>query len=156
MADRTPINSGSSTASDNCIACQYLGSNVNATGTGGINANDMFVQSLVEVNSLKKEIEELKKGQRKTDNFYSSSARMNNTIRVVVIVLMIIPVIQLIACAGVIYYLGIQESIASLLNWILSGISLVSFIELGVGGLKLYAIEKKLEELEKKCDSIKE
>lgn len=156
MADMIPNVNGSSsvlTASDNCSVCQRSGINANATGTGGINANEMFIQNLVEVNNLKKEIDELKKGQRKAEDFYGSTANLNKTVQIVVIVLMIIPVLQLIACAVVVHYLGIQDKIASLLNWVLSGVSLLSLLELGIGGFKLFTIEKKLEEFEKKLDS---
>lgn len=67
---------------------------------------------------------------------------------------MVIPVIQLLLCAGVVYFLGIEDELPGLINWILGSVSILSILELIVGGIKLYLYEKRMDELEKKIDAM--
>lgn len=67
---------------------------------------------------------------------------------------MIMPIIQLLCCAGVVYSLGIEDELPGLINWVLGGVSLLSLVELIVGGVKLFLYEKRMDELEKKIDAL--
>lgn len=64
--------------------------------------------------------------------------------------------VQLVACTVIVYYLGIQEQLHSLLNWVLSGVSLLSVAEMIVGGIKLYLLEHKVDELKEKVEATQE
>ena len=59
---------------------------------------------------------------------------------------MVVPIIQLLCCAGVVYYLGIEDKLPGLIKWILGGVSILSIIELIVGGVKLFLYEKRLDD----------
>lgn len=52
------------------------------------------------------------------------------------------------------YSLGIEDELPGLINWILGSVSILSILELIVGGIKLYLYEKKMDELEKKIDAM--
>ena len=69
---------------------------------------------------------------------------------------MAIPLIQLIACTAVVYFLGIQEELPSLLIWILSGVSLLSIAEVLITVLKYFILENKVSDLEKKIEKIED
>lgn len=63
---------------------------------------------------------------------------------------MVIPVIQLLLCAGVVYSLGIEDELPGLINWILGSVSILSILELIVGGIKLYLYEREWTSLKRK------
>jgi hypothetical protein len=67
---------------------------------------------------------------------------------------MIVPIVQLICCVGVVYFLGIEDKLPGLLRLVLSGVSIFSIIELTVGGFKLYFYETKMDKFEKDLDAL--
>lgn len=106
------------------------------------------------MHDLQREVRELQAANKKTSSFYDSTSKLNKTVRTVIIILMIVPVVQLLCCAGVVYSLGIEDELPGLINWILGGVSLLSLGELIVGGVKLFLYEKRMDELEKKIDTL--
>ena len=52
------------------------------------------------------------------------------------------------------YSLGIEDELPGLKISILGSVSILSILELIVGGIKLYLYEKKMDELEKKIDAM--
>lgn len=138
------------TACDNCPRI-----NTTSSSTASQFDSDIVVSTIGQLTELKKQVQKLQEESKKAESFYRSTAKLNNTVRVVVIVLMIIPIIQLILCTGVVYILGIEDKLPGLLKWVLGGVSVLSILELIVGGIKLYLYEKRMDELEKVVDEIK-
>ena len=137
-----------------CDGCPKLHSPSSSSSAGGINTTDMLFTAIGELNNLKKEIEDLKKHDLQSSSFFQSSTNLNKTVRIVVIILMLVPLIQLILCTAVVYYLGIQEEISGLLNWVLGGVTLLSFVEVFLGGSKLYQLNSRMDATEKKIEKL--
>ena len=136
-----------------CEGCPKV-SAASSRSTNATSNGDVLVATIGQLNELQKEVRELQKENKKKSSFYNSSAKLNNTVRVVVIILLIVPVIQMLCCAGVVYYLGIQDQLPSLINWLLGGVSILSLLELIVGGVKLFLYEKRMDELESKINDL--
>lgn len=136
-----------------CINCPRV--NPSSTSTSNnVGDTSILIDAIGQLHDLQKEVKEIQTKQGKLMEFYDSSTKLNKTVRIVIIVLMIIPALQLICCTGVVFYLGIQQKLSDLLNWVLGGVSLLSLVELIVGGVKLFLDEKKIENLEKKVDDL--
>lgn len=86
---------------------------------------------------------ELQAVNKRTLSFYDTTSKLNKTVRTVVIILMIVPIIQLIWCFGAVYSLEIEDKLLGLIKRILGGLSIFSLVELIVGGIKLFLYEKK-------------
>ena len=125
----------------NCDSCPRVNASYSSTTVGTSNA-DTLISTIVQAAS------------KKTLSFYDSTSKLNKTVQIVIIILMVIPVIQLLLCAGVVYSLGIEDELPGLINWILGSVSILSILELIVGGIKLYLYEKRMDELEKKIDAM--
>lgn len=138
-----------------CDNCPKINPSSSSSTSNRIFDSDILVSTIGQLVELKKEVQELQEESKKAESFYNSTTKLNNTVRTVVIVLMIVPVLQLICCTGVIYALGIEEKLSGLLKWALGGISLFSIIELIVGGVKLYWYEKRMDIIEKDIDELK-
>lgn len=116
--------------------------------------NGLISQCIIEVNGLKKDVDEVKKAQNKTSEFYSSISSLAKTSRKLMQILMAVPVIQLILCVAVIYFLGIENQLPGFLIWAISGIGILSLIEVGITLNKINTFENKIAEVEKKLDEL--
>ena len=65
---------------------------------------------------LENKVEKLDKEQQITHDFYKENKKLAKTSRVALIILMCVPCIQMLICAALVYYLGIQDKIPELLN----------------------------------------
>ena len=70
------------------------------------------------------------------------------------IVLMVLPVLQLVLCAAIVYCLGIQENLSGLINWIIGGIGALSFLEVLITAVKYFSLENKVNDFEKRLDKL--
>ena len=114
----------------------------------------MLITCISKSDKLEKQVDKIEKQQETTRNFYNSLAKFSSTTRVIVILLMFIPLLQLIACAGIVYYLGIQEKNSSLINWVLGGVSILSLGEVIIIPVKLFLLDKRMDDFEKRLDKI--
>lgn len=137
----------------NCDSCPRVNASYSSTTVGTSNA-DTLISTIGQLHDLQREVRELQAASKKTLSFYDSTSKLNKTVQIVIIILMVIPVIQLLLCAGVVYFLGIEDELPGLINWILGSVSILSILELIVGGIKLYLYEKRMDELEKKIDAM--
>lgn len=117
--------------------------------------NGLITDCIIRIEDLRKEVEILKKRQEKTDAFFSESAKLAKTSRIAIILLMVIPGLQFFACAVIIYLLGIQDQLPSIINWALGIISALSIIEVIFTGLKYFVLENKVDELKEKLEELK-
>lgn len=138
---------------NNCENCPRVNTQSSSTAGGSPNA-EILIGTIGHLHDLQKEVQELQEKSKKTVSFYDSGARLNRTVRVVVIVLMVIPFLQLISCAAVVYLLGIEDELPNLLNWVLGTVSVLSLVELIMGSIKLFLYEKRMDELEEKINSL--
>lgn len=135
---------------DNCPKVNTLYSST----AGGISNTDTLISTIGQLHDLQREVQKLEAESKKTLSFYDSTAKLNKTVRTVIIILMIIPIAQLLCCAGMVYSLGIEDKLPGLINWILGGVSILSLAELVIGGVKLFLYEKRMEAIEKKIDGL--
>lgn len=115
---------------------------------------DLIKKCLTDMNELQKDIVRVEKEQDRTRNFYKAITKLSKASIVAITILMIIPILQLIACTAVVYYLGIQDQLPGLLIWILSGVSLLSIAEVIVTTIKYFSLENKVDELEKRFEKL--
>lgn len=132
-----------------CTGCPKINTESSSTSSESL-PNDYLFSVIQRIGALEKDIQDIKESNKKTSSFFQSSAKLNDTIRVVVIILLLIPLIQLILCTCIVYHLGIEDELPNLLKWSLSWISILSIIEIIIGGLKIYMLDKRIELLEKK------
>lgn len=135
-----------------CDGCPKV--NTSSSSTPGFSSSDMLFSTIGQLHDLQQEVQKLQNASRKTLSFYDSTSKLNNTVRTVVIILMLIPIAQLLLCVAVVYSLGIQDELPGLLSWALSGVGIASIIELSVGGAKLFHFDKRIEAIEKRIDSL--
>lgn len=143
----------------NCVGCPKLSS----SNSGSIPEYDsvallmdMVSKSLVTMNKLQKDIMRVEKEQDRTRDFYSGITALTKISKVAIFVLMIIPAVQLIVCAALVYYLGIQEQLSGLLTWTLGSVSVFSITEIVFTAIKYFTLENKVNELERKVDDLQE
>lgn len=132
------------------------GQEKSSTGQNDNSINDLLITCISKSDRLEKQVDKIEKQQETTRNFYNSLEKFSSTTRVIVIILMFIPLLQLIACTGVIYYLGIQEKIAPLINWVLGGVSVLSLGEVIIIPIKLFLLDKRMDDFEKRLDKMEE
>ena len=137
-----------------CDGCPKVNTSSSSSANNSSNA-DVLISTIGQLNDLKKDVQQLQEESKRTASFYQSSTKLNNTVRTVIIILMIVPVLQLIGCTCVVYALGIEDTLPNLLKWTLSGVSILSILELIVGGIKLYLYENRINELEKEIEKLK-
>lgn len=127
---------------------------IDTSTSGGSSEMGLFYglinTNILEVADLKRRINDLEKQQGKTKSFYKSVTRLSNLSTIIIGIMFIIPMLQLIGCAAVVYYLGIQDKLPGLLNWVLGGVSLFSLIEMIFIPIKFYFMETKISSLEEK------
>ena len=133
-----------------------ISSNSIDTSTSG-NNSEMSVYGLISLNiqevaDLKRRINDLERQQGKTKSFYKSVTKLSNLSTIIIGIMLIIPMLQLIGCAAVVYYLGIQDNLSGLLNWVLGGVSLFSLIEMIFIPIKFHFMEAKITSLEEKLN----
>jgi hypothetical protein len=159
MSQYSKAETGSATSSavplaSNCDNCPRVSTTFSSSTTGGFSNTDTLIGTIGQLHDLQREVKELQDANKKTLSFYESASKLSNTVRVVVIILMIVPIVQLICCVGVVYFLGIEDKLPGLLRLVLSGVSIFSIIELTVGGFKLYFYETKMDKFEKDLDAL--
>lgn len=110
----------------------------------------LLSQNMRDIQELQKKVESLETANKKTQDFYGSITKLSVTLRKMLLVVMWVPVLQLIACAIVVYFLGKQDQLPSLLNWVLGGVSVFSIFEVVFVPIKLYTLENKIDSLEKR------
>lgn len=136
---------------DSCPKAKVSASS--SAATSGTNP-DMLFKTIGELHDLKTEVEKLKEESKKSAAFYQSATALSNTVRKVVFFMMMIPILQLIGCMVVVYFLGIENELPKLLKLVLSGVSVLSLIELAVGGMKIYSYDNEIKELKSRVDNI--
>lgn len=140
-----------------CPGCPQLSTSASSsTPIPTPNLTRELLEGYSKIQELQKEIEKLKREHERSRSFYEEIGKLSKVSRIAIILLMIVPMLQLVACTVIVHYLGIQEQLHSLLNWVLSGVSLLSVLEMIVGGIKLYLLEHKVDELKEKVEATQE
>lgn len=156
MSKKTTNTSSTSNIPNNCSGCPKSVNSSSETNTPQIDNNgvvaSIVTQYAIQIEALKTDVEQIKNDQDKQADFYRFGAKLSNVARIALIILLIVPLLQLIACTAVVYYLGIQEQLNGLLSWVLGGVSLFSIIDIIFVIIKFTSIEKRVEELEKRLD----
>ncbi len=110
-------------------ACTSCPSNSTSVAEGDYDIYKLISNCLYEQKNLEEELKAVKRNQEKEKNLYDSVTSMAKTSKIVMLVLMAVPVIQVIVCAVIIYSLGIQDELPSLLSKGLGGIGVASVVE---------------------------
>ena len=79
----------------NCDSCPRVNASYSSTTVGTSNA-DTLISTIGKLHDLQREVRELQAASKKTLSFYDSTSKLNKTVRIVIIILMVIPVIQLL------------------------------------------------------------
>lgn len=106
------------------------------------------------IHDLENRINGFEKGQEKQEGLFLELTRLSKASRHAITFLLLVPIMQLIVCVIIVHLLGIQEKLNSLLNWFLGGISILSISEMVYLPINLNNNKKRIEELEKKVQSI--
>lgn len=160
MATAIKKNTNSSTSAQvvqehqNCTGCtQYVHTQ---SGSGREQPTDILalVNYMAQLGTLQSEVNtlraELEAEKSKSAGFYKSFTKLSNITQKAIWILLIIPMLQLVACAVIVYHLGIQDNIPSLLNWVLGGVSLLSVAEMIILPIKFTTMENRMNEIERK------
>ena len=146
----------SGASSPSCEGCPRISTaesgSVSKSNPSDFTTYNLLRQTLLDTEELRKEIEAIKTEQQKSKNFYTSLTKLGNVARFAVIMLMITPFLQLLACIVIVHYLGIQDQLPGLLYWVLSGVSILSVFEVGVLVFKFNSIENRIDQIEKNID----
>lgn len=159
------VTNDSSTSTGNTFsqATESISSNIppvasasNESGTPASPASvlDLFYKCLEKNQQLEKNIRDIQSELNTTQNFFKNSSKLAKTSQIAIIILMIIPILQLLACTAIVYYLGIQDNLPSLLTKVLSGVSLLSFVEVVITIIRFSTLKSKVEEIEKRLDRL--
>lgn len=116
----------------------------------------IMANQLDETKKFNAQVDELKKEIKKTKDFYKSITQLSKISRIAIIFLLAIPVLQIIACAVIVYYLGIQEQLSSIINWLLGGVSVASILEVITFFYKMFSWDKRLKKLETEKENLQE
>lgn len=117
---------------------------------------EIITQSLKKVSTLEAAVILIEKEQDKSRNFYTSITKLSNTAQNSLRLLMVIPVLQIIACTAVVYHLGILDTLPNLLSWVLGGVSITAGINIFLVSRGYSILEAKVNHLEEKLDSLKD
>ena len=90
---------------------------------------DLLQKISVKQDDYEKRLLEAEEKIDKSNEFINESSKLSKTTRICLILLMIVPAIQLLLCAIVVYCLGINDKLPKLLNYFISGISFASMVE---------------------------
>ena len=126
-------------------------SDTNQTDSG---LNSLISQCIIDVNSLKEEVKQIEKEQGKTSEFYLASTNLAKTSRIIMLGILAVPVIQLVLCVGIIYFLGIEKQLPGFLTWAISGVGTLSVIEVGQAIHKMNSFESKLDNIKERLDKL--
>ena len=107
-----------------------------------------------DLEKVQKEIVSLREGQKETKDYFKRMASLAKTSQIAIIILMIVPALQLVACAAIVYCLGIQEEVSGLINWIIGGVGVLSFLEVLITAIKYFTLESKVNNLEKELERV--
>lgn len=140
------------TSSDSIMDQIGNAQSLSSSNAQNFNIYSLLTQCLVEQDSLKKDIDLLKKKQEKQDELIKSIRKLSDITQVVIVVLCIIPIIQVVVCGVLIHILGMQDKLNGLLNFSLTCLLGISITELFVGFLKVYGLDKRINVLEKMID----
>lgn len=110
---------------------------------------------LLNIGKLEERVKDLEKKEEQHAEFYRESARLSKTSRISLIVLMIVPVVQLLVCAIIVYSMGLEEKLPNILKWFLGGVSLLSVVEMIMTIIKGNSDKQKFDELEKEIEKLK-
>lgn len=108
-------------------------------------SNEQTENSL-RINSLENEVNQLK-------NNLNENAKLAKTARISLILLMLVPMIQVIVCAAIIFGLGKEEQLPNLLKWFMSGISIMSVLEIIACFTDLKQFKDRIDNIENKIKS---
>lgn len=149
--------SSSSATLPPCTGCPKISSpdSGSALDSGlALQLTSVLTQNLNTIDKLQKDILRVEQEQDKTRAFYHAITKLSNASRVVIGILMTIPLIQLVLCVAMVYYLGIQDNLPGLLTWVLGGISLFSLAEVIAIPIQYFILSKRVEDVEKKVDKL--
>jgi len=142
----------------NCVGCTKVAVPSNGTTTqseeGAI--AELLRKTLLDMKVLQDDIMRVEREQDKTAKFYNTITKLGKISYVAVLALMIVPIVQLIGCLIIIYYLGIQEELSELFKFAVGGIGILSLIEVIIAYSKLSGIEKQIEKLENKVEKLQD
>lgn len=109
---------------------------------------------VAQLSTMQKELNLVKAGleaqKTKTADFYQSITKLSKTVQKAIWFLLVIPVLQLIGCTVAVFYLGIQENLPSLINWVLGGVSVLSIAEMIMLPIKFMTMENRMNDIERK------
>lgn len=151
-------NSSSASSNGKCESCpQY-----SRPASGTLNTFDpaaVYVETLKsclsDIERLENRVRTLEQNDAKREDYFKEAASLAQTSRFAVIALMSVPVLQLLACAVVVYYLGLEEKLPSILNWFIGGVGLFSVIDMIITIIKANSDKQKLDRIEKDIENLK-
>ena len=138
-------------------AAKYFASNIpsnNATNDTNIALVTLSVNNQNEISDIKTRLEQIEKEQRANLKLKKSLTKFSKSANIIVWVLLLIPIIQVLACALVVYILGIQDKLPSSLTVLLTIISGLSVLEIIGFVVKFYKTDSKIDELQDKIDKL--
>ena len=113
----------------------------------------IMANQIEETKKFNAQVSELKKEIEKTKDFYKSITKLSKISHWAIILLLVIPVLQVFACGIIVYYLGVQDELSPIINWMLGGVSIASIIEIITFFIKMSDWEKRLQKLENEKDT---
>lgn len=137
-----------------CSNCPRISTPENTSQAPTWNDLESFGHFYSELEKTKKDVTAIRAEQERNKDFIRRMAALAKTSRVAIIVLMVLPVLQLVLCAAIVYYLGIQENLSGLINWIIGGIGALSFLEVLITAVKYFSLENKVNDFEKRLDKL--
>ena len=159
MARYTKSGSGSATKTEyslpKCDNCPRINTSSSRSSTVGSYDSSILVSVIEDFSHIKQEVQKLQDEIKSVEPYYESSTKLNNTVRIVIILLMMVPLLQLLCCIGVVYTLGIEEKLSGLLKLFINGIGILSIVELIFGGVKLFLFDNRLGLIEKEIEELK-
>ena len=156
MGDTQNIASASSNIAES-NATKYFASSIpsnNATNDANIALITLSVNNQNDISDIKKRLDQVEKEQKDDIRLKKSLTKFSKSANIIVWVLLLIPIIQVLACALVVYMLGVQDKLPNVLTVLLSIVSGFSILEIIGFVVKFYKTDSKLEELQDKIDKL--
>lgn len=153
-----PASSISTSTQNGCALCPNLSTNLNNSSEYDNSPVliELITKNISSVSELQKDVLNLEKEQEKSRELYKSISKLAKTSRIVLLFLIVVPIIQLVGCIVTVYYIGAQQSLSELLNWVIGGIGIMSGLEVVIAYTKLSNIEKNVDKLESKVERLED
>lgn len=138
-------------------ATKYFASNIpssNATNNVNNEAITLLFHNQNDISDIKKRLEQIEKEQKDNHKLKKSLTKFSKSANIIVWVVLLIPIIQVLACALIVYILGIQDKLPNTLTVLLTIISGLSVLEIIGFVVKFYKTDSKVDELQDKIDKL--